>query len=117
LVYTTEIDTARIVKMKTSFQYPKNTALPISFIWLAFGALFIYFHSYKAGMTLHYLSVAWEMYKNHLYLSTYINGSLDFEKTPLLYWLIVGGWRIRLVRRFDINQRLLLAFLFSKHSF
>lgn len=80
--------------MEISPKLNENKWLSISLIWLILGALFIFFNPFKIGMTLHYLSVAWEMYKNHIYLSTYSSGRIDFEKTPLLYWLIVGGWRI-----------------------
>lgn len=86
--------------MKISPQLNENKWLPVSLIWLILCVLFIFFNPFKRGMTLHYLSVAWEMYKNHIYLSTYINGHPDFEKTPVLYWLIVGGWRILGVNNF-----------------
>ncbi len=72
----------------------KNKWLNLSIMWFIFGAFLIYVIPPRRGDPLHYLSMAWEMYRNHLYLSTYMGGRLDLEKTPLFYWPIVGGWHI-----------------------
>ncbi len=79
---------------KTFINICKNKWVNLSIVWFVLGAFLIYLIPLESGDQLHYLSVAWEMYKNHLYLSTYSGGRLDLEKTPLLYWLLVTGWRI-----------------------
>jgi len=66
----------------------------LSLAWWLFAIMTIYFMPLRKGDELHYLTVAWEMYKNHIYLSTYLGEILDLEKTPLLYWPIVAGWHI-----------------------
>ena len=42
----------------------------------------------------HYLSVAWEMWTRHHYLFAISNGLPDNNKPPLLYWFILGGWKL-----------------------
>ncbi len=71
----------------------QNKWVQIALLWFLLGALLIYAIPPRYGDPLHYLSVAWEMYKNHFYLSTYSSGNLDLQKTPLFYWPIVAGWR------------------------
>lgn len=46
-----------------------------------------------------YLSVAWEMWRNHQFLVPHINGVPYSHKPPLLFWLIQAGWSI-----FGVNQ-------------
>ena len=41
-----------------------------------------------------YLSVAWEMWLRHDFLVPHLNGVPYAEKPPLLFWLIVLGWRV-----------------------
>ncbi len=46
---------------------------------------------------LHYLGVAWNMFKSHSWLLTYSASDIhqvDLEKTPLLYWLILPIWHL-----------------------
>ncbi len=41
-----------------------------------------------------YLAVAWEMWERGNLLVPHLNGSTYSEKPPLLFWLIVAGWRL-----------------------
>lgn len=66
----------------------------LSIGWWLFAGVVIYSLTFNSGDALHYLSIAWNMYKNHIYLSTYSGENLDLEKTPLFYWPIVAGWHI-----------------------
>ncbi len=75
-------------------KYLTNKWLNISLIWFLFGAFLIYTIPPRYEDPLHYLSVAWEMYKNNFYLLTYSGGNLDLEKPPLFYWPIVAGWHV-----------------------
>lgn len=46
---------------------------------------------------LHYLGIAWNMFKSHSWLVTYSVSDIhkvDLEKTPLLYWLILPVWHL-----------------------
>ncbi len=71
-----------------------NNWFAISLAWWVFAVVTIFNAPYHQGFQLHYLSVAWEMFRNHDYLMTYVGGQIDLEKTPLFYWLIVGGWHV-----------------------
>ncbi len=46
-----------------------------------------------------YLSVAWEMWQSHHFLVPHINGHPYSQKPPLLFWLILAGWKV-----FGVNQ-------------
>jgi len=41
-----------------------------------------------------YASVAWEMWRSGQYLVPYLNGAPYSDKPPLLFWLILAGWRL-----------------------
>ena len=41
-----------------------------------------------------YLTVAWEMYNSGQWLVPTVNGAWYSDKSPLLFWLIAGGWKI-----------------------
>lgn len=41
-----------------------------------------------------YLTVAWEMWRDHSYLVLHLNGEPYSHKPPLLFWLINAGWRV-----------------------
>lgn len=41
-----------------------------------------------------YASVAWEMWRGGDYLVPHLNGAPYSDKPPLLFWLIVAGWRV-----------------------
>ncbi len=41
-----------------------------------------------------YLSVAWEMWLRHDFLVPHLNGAPYSDKPPLLFWLILLGWRV-----------------------
>ncbi len=66
----------------------------LSVLSFVLGVFLIFTIPPRRGDPLHYLSVAWGMYKNHAYLATFSGGHLDLEKPPLFYWPIVGGWRV-----------------------
>lgn len=72
----------------------KNKWVHLSVLWFILGVFLIFSIPPRRGDPLHYLSVAWGMYKNHVYLATFSGGHLDLEKTPLFYWPIVGGWHV-----------------------
>ena len=46
-----------------------------------------------------YLSVAWEMWRRNDWLVPYLNGTPYTDKPPLLFWLMLLGWRA-----FGVNQ-------------
>lgn len=39
-----------------------------------------------------YISIAWEMWRDHHWLIPVINGELYADKPPLLFWLVHAGW-------------------------
>ncbi len=41
-----------------------------------------------------YASVAWEMWLRHSFLVPYVNGAPYGDKPPLLFWLILAGWKL-----------------------
>jgi 4-amino-4-deoxy-L-arabinose transferase-like glycosyltransferase len=41
-----------------------------------------------------YLTAAWEMYNSGQWLVPTVNGAWYSDKSPLLFWLIAGGWEI-----------------------
>lgn len=41
-----------------------------------------------------YLTAAWEMFNSGQWLVPTVNGAWYSDKSPLLFWLIVGGWEI-----------------------
>ncbi|HEX7370238.1 MAG TPA: glycosyltransferase family 39 protein [Rhodanobacteraceae bacterium] len=41
-----------------------------------------------------YLTAAWEMYNSGQWLVPTVNGAWYSDKSPLLFWLIAGGWHI-----------------------
>lgn len=41
-----------------------------------------------------YLSVAWEMWLRHDWLVPHLNGSVYVDKPPVLFWLILAGWKV-----------------------
>ena len=41
-----------------------------------------------------YASVAWEMWRSGQYLVPHLNGAPYSDKPPLLFWLILAGWRL-----------------------
>ena len=47
-----------------------------------------------------YLSVAWEMYSRHSFLIPLLNGSAYYHKPPLLFWMIIGLWKLFTVNEF-----------------
>ncbi len=74
----------------------------ILILWLLTGIICILFVPVDSDDELHYLGVAWNMYKTHSWLLTYSMADVqrvDLEKTPLLYWFILGGWRL-----FGVNE-------------
>ncbi len=62
--------------------------------WWLLSALLIYL-DHEAGKDMkHYLIMARSMFDNGIYFSTFDNNQLDLEKTPLLYWPLVGIWHL-----------------------
>src|SRR6185312_6681384 len=41
-----------------------------------------------------YLTAAWEMFNSGQWLVPTVNGAWYSDKSPLLFWLIAGGWKI-----------------------
>ena len=41
-----------------------------------------------------YLTAAWEMYNSGQWLVPTVNGAWYSDKSPLLFWLVTGGWEI-----------------------
>lgn len=41
-----------------------------------------------------YLSVVWEMWLRHDWLVPHLNGSVYVDKPPVLFWLILAGWKV-----------------------
>lgn len=41
-----------------------------------------------------YLTAAWEMYNSGQWLVPTVNGAWYSDKSPLLFWLIAGGWEV-----------------------
>ncbi|WHZ19972.1 MAG: hypothetical protein OJF55_002121 [Rhodanobacteraceae bacterium] len=41
-----------------------------------------------------YLTAAWEMYNSGQWLVPTVNGAWYSDKSPLLFWLIAGGWKL-----------------------
>ena len=74
----------------------------ILILWLIGGLSCIYLIPVSPGDDLHYLGIAWNMFKAHSWLLTYSMADLhhvDLEKTPLLYWFILAGWHL-----FGVNE-------------
>jgi 4-amino-4-deoxy-L-arabinose transferase-like glycosyltransferase len=61
---------------------------------LAYSLLFVMTNSINNLDELHYLSLAFEMHKQHYYLLPVTLGHPDIQKPPLLYWLINLGWSV-----------------------
>lgn len=61
---------------------------------IGYGLLFIFTNRINNLDELHYLSLAWEMHKQHHYLLPMALGHPDIQKPPLLYWLINAGWSL-----------------------
>ncbi len=75
-------------------QSPKINNLPVIlvFLWLLMAISFIFFVPFEQGDELHYLAVAWNMFKAHAWLNTLWDAKVtDLEKTPILYWPILAG--------------------------
>ncbi|WES30289.1 ArnT family glycosyltransferase [Varunaivibrio sulfuroxidans] len=51
-----------------------------------------------------YITVAWEMWRDHSFLVPHLNGELYSQKPPLLFWMIHLGWAIFGVN--DVTPRL-----------
>jgi 4-amino-4-deoxy-L-arabinose transferase-like glycosyltransferase len=41
-----------------------------------------------------YLTAAWEMFNSGQWLVPTVNGTWYSDKSPLLFWLIAGGWKL-----------------------
>jgi 4-amino-4-deoxy-L-arabinose transferase-like glycosyltransferase len=41
-----------------------------------------------------YLTAAWEMFNSGQWLVPTVNGAWYSDKSPLLFWLIAGGWKL-----------------------
>lgn len=41
-----------------------------------------------------YLAVAWEMFREDQWLVPYLNGEAYAHKPPLLFWLLMAGWKL-----------------------
>ena len=84
----------------------------ILILWLLCGITFIYLLQVLPGDELHYLGIAWNMFKAHSWLLTYSMADdhhVDLEKTPVLYWFILAGWHV-----FGVNDtwpKVLIFFL------
>jgi 4-amino-4-deoxy-L-arabinose transferase-like glycosyltransferase len=67
-------------------------------LWLVAGISYICLMPVRANTDqLHYLGIAWNMFKSHHWLLTYAaaeSQKVDLEKTPLLYWFILAGWHL-----------------------
>jgi len=59
----------------------------------------IYFRPLMIIDETRYISVAWEMYSSGNYLVPHLNGMPYDHKPPLLFWIIVGIWKI-----FGVNE-------------
>jgi hypothetical protein len=84
------------------FRSPKINSLPVilMFLWLLMAISFIFFVPFGQGDELHYLGIAWNMFKAHAWLNTLWSAQVtDLEKTPILYWPILAGWRL-----FGVNE-------------
>jgi 4-amino-4-deoxy-L-arabinose transferase-like glycosyltransferase len=76
-------------------EFSKKTVFYVLLCWLVLAAAGTAFLSFDQGDELHYLGIAWNMFKAHSWLDTYLaTGVPDFQKTPLLYWPILAGWRL-----------------------
>jgi 4-amino-4-deoxy-L-arabinose transferase-like glycosyltransferase len=74
----------------------------IMILWLIVGITSIYLIPVAPHDELCYLGIAWNMFKAHNWLLTFSMADLrqvDLEKTPLLYWFILAGWKL-----FGVNE-------------
>ncbi len=74
----------------------------IMILWLILGITCICLIPVSPRDELCYLGIAWNMLKAHNWLLTYSMADLrqvDLEKTPLLYWFILAGWKL-----FGVNE-------------
>ena len=66
----------------------------IPIVWLASVATAIASRPLLPIDETRYASVAWEMWRNGQYLVPHLNGAPYSDKPPLLFWLILAGWRV-----------------------
>lgn len=75
-----------------------TTADPVPWRWLALWCalllpLAILFPPIPIDET-RYLTAAWEMFNSGEWLVPTVNGAWYSDKSPLLFWLIAGGWKL-----------------------
>lgn len=76
----------------SSQRFPTNL---VTFLTLVlFAILTLTLRSYIPYDETRYISVAWEMWRDHSFLLPRLNESLYTEKPPLLFWLIMLGWKL-----------------------
>ncbi len=77
-----------------------NLPVILALLWSIMAFSFIFFVPLEQRDELHYLGVAWNMFKAHAWLNTLWDANVtDLEKTPILYWPILAGWRL-----FGVNE-------------
>ncbi|MFQ5748664.1 MAG: ArnT family glycosyltransferase [Planctomycetota bacterium] len=68
--------------------------LPIGLLWLAFLAATLLGRPLLPIDETRYLSVAWEMWRDHSFLVPRLEGIPYSHKPPLLFWLFHMGWTV-----------------------
>ena len=68
--------------------------IPLLAVWLASVATAIASRPLLPIDETRYASVAWEMWRSGQYLVPHLNGAPYSDKPPLLFWLILAGWRV-----------------------
>ncbi len=68
--------------------------LAVILVLVIFAILNLTLRSYLPYDETRYISVAWEMWRDHSFLLPKLNNSLYTEKPPFLFWLIILGWKL-----------------------
>jgi len=72
----------------------RSGTLPIALLWLAFLAATLLGRPLLPIDETRYLSVAWEMWRDHSFLVPRLEGVPYSHKPPLLFWLFHLGWMV-----------------------
>lgn len=88
------VSVTRNLRSRLSLAGPALAVWAAAALWLTVTAMALFMRPPLPIDETRYLSVTWEMWLRHDWLVPYLNGAPYSQKPPLLFWLVLIGWKL-----------------------